>query len=90
MYMPLLEVVLIIMTRDIGSTVEGWVKPAFNDCHNSLSVILNSPETLKFLRTLNHEFFTFITSGSVLEWLRMVTFIYILSHCLVILAINQH
>ena len=55
-----------IMTGDIGSIVKGWVKSAFNDCHISLSVILNSPETLKFLRTINEEFFTFIRSASVL------------------------
>ena len=36
--------------------VKGRVKAYFNDCHNALSVILNSPETIKFLRTLNEEF----------------------------------
>ena len=36
--------------------VKGWFKTECNDCHNVVSVILNSPETLKFLRTLNEEF----------------------------------
>ena len=36
--------------------VKGRVKAEFNDNHNDLSVILNFPETLKFLRTLNEKF----------------------------------
>ena len=55
-YMILLEVVLMVMTRDIGSAVNRWVKAEFNDCHNALLIFLNSPNALKFLRTLNEIF----------------------------------
>ena len=45
-----------IMKGDIGSAANRRVKAEFNDCHNALSIILNSPNTLKFFRTLNDEF----------------------------------
>ena len=45
-----------IMKGDIGSAANMRVKTELNDCHNALSVILNSPNNLKFLRTLNEEF----------------------------------
>ena len=45
-----------IMKGDIGSVANRWVKIEFNDCHNALSIILNSPNNLNFLRTLNEEF----------------------------------
>ena len=45
-----------IMKGDIGSAANRRVKVEFNDCHNALCAILNSPNTLKFLRTLNEEF----------------------------------
>ena len=54
--MILFEVGLMIMKGDIGSAASRWIKVEFTDCHNALSIILNSPNNLKFLRTLNEEF----------------------------------
>ena len=45
-----------IMKGDIGLAPKRQVKAEFNDCHNALFVILNSPKTLTLLRTLNDGF----------------------------------